>query len=219
MGFASTTLVLSLFNLNAAHIHAPNVVVGLALFFGGLAQLLAGMWEFAVGNTFGATAFSAYGGFWLSYAAILIPASGITDAYKGDDAELGNALGIYLWSWFIFTLLMTSALFMRVCAAYSRGCSGSRPRAGTSRSSSSCSFSRLPLRFSPLVCPLHQHARVAADVPRAAEMKGSATLTHAGGGLGAIVAFIAYYIALAELLHPDDAWFTLPLGHIRKRAD
>jgi succinate-acetate transporter protein len=54
-GFASTTLVLSLYNVHARHVTVPNVVVGMALFYGGLAQLLAGMWEFVAGNTFGAT--------------------------------------------------------------------------------------------------------------------------------------------------------------------
>ena len=46
---------------------AVGVVLGLALFYGGVAQLLAGMWEFAKGNTFGAIAFSSYGAFWLSF--------------------------------------------------------------------------------------------------------------------------------------------------------
>lgn len=46
----------------------PNVVVGMSLVMGGLIQLLAGMWEFACGNTFAATAFSAYSGFWISFA-------------------------------------------------------------------------------------------------------------------------------------------------------
>jgi succinate-acetate transporter protein len=106
MAFAGTTLVLSLFNLNARGVEAPNVVVGMAIFFGGLAQLLAGMWEFACGNTFGATAFSGYGAFWLSYSAILIPGSGIISSYGDDAAELGSALGIYLFSWFVFTFLL-----------------------------------------------------------------------------------------------------------------
>jgi succinate-acetate transporter protein len=48
-------LILSLYNVNARGIATPNVIVGMALFCGGLAQLLAGMWEFATGNTFGAT--------------------------------------------------------------------------------------------------------------------------------------------------------------------
>ena len=47
--------MLSLFNLHTRGINAPNVVVGMAIFCGGLAQLLAGMWEFPKGNTFGAT--------------------------------------------------------------------------------------------------------------------------------------------------------------------
>ena len=60
MAFATTTLVLSLYNVHARHIAIPNVIVGLALFYGGLAQFLAGMWEFATGNTFGATGGSHY---------------------------------------------------------------------------------------------------------------------------------------------------------------
>lgn len=53
--FASTVLVLSLFNVHARHVTVPNVVVGMAIFYGGLAQFMAGMWSFAVGNTFCAT--------------------------------------------------------------------------------------------------------------------------------------------------------------------
>jgi uncharacterized protein len=53
--FASTTLILSFYNTGVRNITTPNVVVGMALGVGGLAQLLAGMWEFAAGNTFGAT--------------------------------------------------------------------------------------------------------------------------------------------------------------------
>jgi uncharacterized protein len=53
--FASSTLILSLYNVGARGISTPNVIVGMALFCGGLAQLLAGMWEFATGNSFGAT--------------------------------------------------------------------------------------------------------------------------------------------------------------------
>src|ERR1700733_14285716 len=53
--FASTTLILSLYNVGTRGIATPNVVVGMAVFCGGLAQLLAGMWEFPRGNMFGAT--------------------------------------------------------------------------------------------------------------------------------------------------------------------
>jgi len=81
----------------------------MAIFAGGLAQLLAGMWEFPRGNVFGATAFTSYGAFWMSYATILIPGTGVLEAYTATPAgleQLGNALGIYLITWFMFTFLM-----------------------------------------------------------------------------------------------------------------
>ncbi|KAH8105074.1 GPR1/FUN34/yaaH family-domain-containing protein [Phellopilus nigrolimitatus] len=107
LSFASTTLILSLINVSTNGVDTPNVVVGMTLFVGGLVQLLAGMWEFAAGNTLGATAFSSYGGFWLSFGTIYIPASGILDAYTGAAAsQLDNALGFYLAVWFIFTFIM-----------------------------------------------------------------------------------------------------------------
>ncbi|KAJ9098785.1 hypothetical protein QFC19_006262 [Naganishia cerealis] len=86
-------------------IKTPNVILGMALAYGGLVQLLAGMWEFASGNTFAATAFSSYGGFWLSFGAIYVPQLGITAAYGDNKSELASALGIYLASWFIVTFI------------------------------------------------------------------------------------------------------------------
>jgi len=72
-GFALTTFVLSCINLGTRGLAAPNIVIGAAFAYGGLVQLLAGMWEMAVGNTFGATALSSYGGFWIGTAIILTP--------------------------------------------------------------------------------------------------------------------------------------------------
>jgi succinate-acetate transporter protein len=104
--FASTTLILSLFNAGARNIVEPNAVVGMAIFCGGLAQFMAGMWEFPRGNAFGATAFSSYGAFWMSYATILIPSSGIIAAYDGHLDEFASAIGIYLTTWSIVTFLL-----------------------------------------------------------------------------------------------------------------
>jgi len=103
--FASTTFILSLYNLQTRDITHPNVVVGMAIFCGGLAQLLAGMWEFPNGNAFGATAFTSYGAFWMSYATILLPGSGVISAFT-DPTELNSALGIYLMAWFMVTFLL-----------------------------------------------------------------------------------------------------------------
>ncbi len=103
-GFALTTFMLSSFNSGLAPKSAEVVVLGVALFYGGIAQLLAGMWEFAKGNTFGALAFSSYGAFWMSFWYLVshgkdLPTTG-TDAAKG--------IGVFLLAWTIFTLYMTA---------------------------------------------------------------------------------------------------------------
>jgi len=103
--FASTTFLLSMYNLNARGVSIPNVVVGMAIFAGGLVQLLSGIWEFPRGNVFGATAFTSYGAFWMSYATIFIPGSGVLQAYAAADEELHNALGLYLIVWFMVTVM------------------------------------------------------------------------------------------------------------------
>jgi len=106
-GFALTTFVLSI--VNAGWLSGAGdikVVIGLAVFYGGLAQLLAGMWEFRNGNTFGATAFSSYGAFWLSFGALLIPGFGVAFGVKGGGGPTEAAVGVYLLGWAIFTAIM-----------------------------------------------------------------------------------------------------------------
>ena len=100
-GFALTTFVLSMFNAGLVGKGAEPVVLGLALAYGGIAQVLAGMWEFRTGNTFGAVAFTSFGAFWLSYWALVT-------FFIGDipPAEVGAAVGLYLISWGIFTAYM-----------------------------------------------------------------------------------------------------------------
>jgi len=102
-GFALTTFMLSSFNSGLAPKSAEVVVLGVALFYGGIAQLLAGMWEFAKGNTFGALAFGSYGAFWMAFWYLVshgkdLPTTG-TDAAQG--------IGVFLLAWTIFTLYMT----------------------------------------------------------------------------------------------------------------
>ncbi|TFK33288.1 FUN34 transmembrane protein [Crucibulum laeve] len=113
--FASTTFMLSMFNVSARGIHVPNLVIGMAIFAGGLIQFMAGMWEFPRGNVFGATAFSSYGAFWMSYATIFIPASGILAAYP-DPQELNNAVGIYLVTWGMVTFMFLLSVIRRSVA-------------------------------------------------------------------------------------------------------
>jgi len=72
-GFALTTFLLSAVNLGVRDLASPAMVIAPALAYGGFVQLLSGMWEIAVGNVFGGTALSSYGGFWIGLAIILIP--------------------------------------------------------------------------------------------------------------------------------------------------
>jgi succinate-acetate transporter protein len=103
-GFALTTFLLS--GHNASWI--PDLIwVGPAIFYGGLAQLLAGMWEFRNRNVFGATAFSTYGGFWMGLGIFIVLGVGNHNwfaGYKGGD--LTNALAWYLFAFAVFNTYM-----------------------------------------------------------------------------------------------------------------
>lgn len=99
-GFALTTFVLSVHNAN----WAPDLIwVGLALFYGGLAQFMAGQHEFRNRNTFGATAFSSYGAFWMSLATFVL-----LDLAHALPATLNvnNALGWFVVGFAIFNTYM-----------------------------------------------------------------------------------------------------------------
>ncbi len=102
--FALTTFVLSFVNAGLLPATVEPVVFGLALFYGGLAQFGAGIWEFAKGNTFGATAFCSYGAFWMAFWFL----ARFTDL-KAAGADAGKGVGVFLLAWGIFTLYMTFA--------------------------------------------------------------------------------------------------------------
>jgi succinate-acetate transporter protein len=100
--FALTTFVLSCANAGLIPTGGDFVVLGLAMAYGGIAQFCAGMWEFRRNNAFGATAFTSYGAFWISFALLLtlyiskIPANAVP-----------SAIGTFLLAWGIFTAYMT----------------------------------------------------------------------------------------------------------------
>lgn len=104
-GFGVTTCILSLVNAGVTSSSALGVVLGLALVYGGGAQLLAGMWEFRKGNTFGATAFSTYGAFWIAFFYIekAAPAAGV-----GVFLLFFGIVTFFLW---IGTFYLNKALF------------------------------------------------------------------------------------------------------------
>lgn len=112
--FALSVMVISFYNCRAFGIDIPNVAVGVCLFTGGVVQFAAGMWEMRVGNTFGATGFGAFGGFWASYGVIFMPAFNIEQAFTDSNGvfqstQYHNALGVFCIAWTIFTFLFTLA--------------------------------------------------------------------------------------------------------------
>ncbi|KAL6305699.1 GPR1/FUN34/yaaH family-domain-containing protein [Sparassis latifolia] len=254
--FSTTTLMLSLFNVSARDIHIPNVIVGMTLWVGGLSQLLAGMWEFASANTFGATgqcpfplarvvpcspparasncppcrsvmgfalprvaaalfphgpsprfspspriilhapassrasppfAFSLFGTFWMSYGTIYIPSSGILAAYAAAPDQLASGLGIYLFMFFIISVILTIA--------------STRRSYGLIALFFNLSLTFLLLGVAELVASTAKHT-----------VKG-------GGAFGIITAAIGFYIGTAQLLNREESWFTLPTGPIAPRLD
>jgi succinate-acetate transporter protein len=101
LGFGMTTTLLNLHN--AGFFELNSMIMGMGIFMGGIAQIIAGVQEWKKNNTFGATAFTAYGSFWLSLVAIwLIPKTAMGSTFKSSE----NAVGWYLLLWGIFTLFM-----------------------------------------------------------------------------------------------------------------
>ncbi|KAH8948894.1 hypothetical protein BDL97_10G001600 [Sphagnum fallax] len=196
IAFALTTFVLSCYNAGIWGIQVdspPNVVIGLAVFYGGLGQFIAGMWEFAAGNTFGATAFASYGAFWLAYSALFIPWFGVIDAYEAAPAHTKNidpALGIFLLAWALFTFFMWFGTFK-------------------SNIGFVLLFFFLTLTFVLLsISEFKRDPLISNRVKRA------------GGFIGILTALIAWYIGVAKLLTPDISYITLPLGDLgRKHLD
>ena len=100
--FAATTFMLSMFNSDLVHYLGLVAMLGVALAYGGIAQILAGMWEFRTGNTFGAVVFTSYGAFWISFF-ILVQVVGLPALAQP------HAVSVYLYGWAIFTLLLLVA--------------------------------------------------------------------------------------------------------------
>ena len=104
--FALTTFLLSLFNAGLLPEAGEPVVFPLAAFYGGLAQFVAGLWEFRNNNTFGATAFTSYGAFWLTFWALET-----FYASRIPEDQLALYVGWFLISWAIFTIYMCIGSF------------------------------------------------------------------------------------------------------------
>lgn len=107
VAFGLTTVLLSLINAGVLPAGGEPVVLPLALTFGGLMQVIAGLAEFRVANTFGATAFCSYGAFWWWFALLLLFAgNGVIDLSKA-----GPTVGVALLLWGVLTLYLWISTF------------------------------------------------------------------------------------------------------------
>ncbi|KAF6793424.1 GPR/FUN34 family protein (GPR1/FUN34/yaaH family protein) [Colletotrichum sojae] len=188
--FALTTFVLSCVNLQARGVTKPNIAVPLAFGYGGLVQLLAGMWEMAVGNTFGATALSSYGGFWIAYGILLTPnwnIIGEDGPYAANYSDHYSAVGFFLTGWFIFTTLLLLCTMRSTVVFFSL-------------------FFTLDLAFLFLACENYAANNGALTAMR--------NLQICGGTFGMIAAFLAWYCALAGIQDDSNSFFQVPVFHL-----
>ncbi|KPI45886.1 Acetate permease A [Cyphellophora attinorum] len=185
--FALTTFVLSLINLGTLGLSSPTIIISLAFGYGGLVQLLAGMWEMAVGNTFGATALSSYGGFWISFAIILTPGGfeieSTLETAEGASGLLNN-LGLYLMGWFIFTFVLLICTLKSTVAFFFL-------------------FFTLDMAFLLLGIGYLQNSGGAPNTG----------CIRAGGAFGILAAFAAWYNALAGIADTSNSFFIIPVVH------
>lgn len=104
MGFGMTTILLNLLNAGILSVNSLGVILPLGLFYGGIAQIIAGLFEAKQDRTFGATAFLSYGLFWLSFVGLnILPAVGLAPSAPPE------AIGAYLLLWGVFTAGMSGA--------------------------------------------------------------------------------------------------------------
>jgi succinate-acetate transporter protein len=148
--------------------------------------LLAGMWEMAVGNTFGATALSSYGGFWLSFAIVLTPGG-----FEIESTLLGAgtkqfyfSFGLFLMGWFIFTTVLLFCTLKSTVAFF-------------------CLFFFLDLTFLLLGIAYLQGGGDGTNLK----------VQKAGGFFGLLAAFAAWYNALAGIADTSNSFFILPVIH------
>ncbi len=99
LGFGMTTVLLNIHNTGYYSLGA--MILAMGVFYGGIAQIIAGVMEWKKGNTFGTVAFASYGFFWLTLVALLLgPAAGIGAATSD------GLMGWYFFFWGLFTLAM-----------------------------------------------------------------------------------------------------------------
>jgi succinate-acetate transporter protein len=179
-GFALTTFLLS--GTNASFI--PDLIwVGFAIFYGGLAQFCAGMWEFRNRNVFGATAFSTYGGFWMGIGlyVILAHTTSFLSTLTGKN-DVPNSLAWFLLSFAIFNtymLLWSTRVSVAVFGVF------------------------LTLEITEILLVIGNFNLAHGGTP---------WIVHAGGFAGIVTAGVAWYTSAAGVVNGMSPTPVLPVG-------
>jgi succinate-acetate transporter protein len=178
--FALTTFLLS--GNNASFIPAA-IWIGPALFYGGLAQFTAGMWEFRNRNVFGATAFSTYGGFWMGLGIVIL----LANVSKGFAANLAGANLTNGLAWFLFAFAVFNTYMML----------------WSMRVSTAVFFVFLTLEITEILLVIGffnlSHG-------------GTEWWLHAGGWAGIVTAGVAWYTSAAGVVNGMSPTPVLPVG-------
>lgn len=181
---ATSLFLWGLYIVHARGVTESSFFLGMALSVGGIVQFLAGMWEFRTGNTFAATMFSMYGGFWFSVGLVYIPGTAGITAYgaanpdifgAGGTYQFHQAVGFFFMIWFLFSFLIWLASF---------------------RSSVFLSLKLFLLWLSFLLL-------------MSGEFVGHYIIIKAGGGVAISAACITGYLATASLLTHETSLYPL----------
>ena len=187
--FALTTFLLSAINAGWAKTSTGFDWWGYAIAYGGLCQLLAGMWEFRNRNVFGATAFSTYGGFWIGAGLWLHFIGGPAAATPAGALAANRDLGWILLAFAIFNtymLIISTQLNMAVFLVF------------------------LTLELTEIFLFIGNFAtKTAALPPFAAHNTG---LIQTGGYIGVVTALVAWYTSAAGVMNGHKGRVVLPVG-------
>lgn len=192
-GMAMCNFLLALINMGTRGLSTPAILISTGFVYGGLIQILAGMWEMAIGNTFGATTLASYGAYWISYAIIQTPGGfQIMDTLVKEEGMTGylNTLGLFEVGWFIFTTIMTFMTTKSTVAFFSL-------------------FVALDLTylFAGLAFLFNDGANP------------NKTLLRIDGAFGIITAFLAWYNAYSGIADQSNSFFTTPVIHFPWSAE
>jgi len=200
MGFGMTTVLLN-FVHNAGLSPVDGMILGMGMFYGGLAQIIAGILEYRRGNTFGTTAFTSYGLFWLSFVALNwlgvrdVARSGVMPFLGGATPWIVSqeAFAAYFFLWGLFTFVMFF---------------------GTLKANRALQFVFMSLAILFFLLAA-KSALLAYTSITSTDLE---LFTRIIGVEGIVCGFSAIYLALAEVLNEAHGKTVLPIGQVEKKA-